>query len=120
MTPTQRAAMEQALEKLKAIASGEDYGKLTTVIDEVSAALAEQPAEPVAWQGVYDPTDLYWRKPPQTDVRPLYTAPQPGKRVPLTEEQIDALWLDSISGPLTATKFARTIERAHGITGETE
>lgn len=44
------------------------------------ARTAPQPQpkqEPVAWQGVYDPTDLYWRKPPQTDVRPLYTAPQP-------------------------------------------
>ncbi len=38
---------------------------------------AQPKQEPVAWQGVYDPTDLYWRKPPQTDVRPLYTAPQP-------------------------------------------
>ncbi len=29
--------------------------------------------EPVAWQGVYDKTDLYYRKPVQGDVRPLYT-----------------------------------------------
>ena len=49
------------------------------------------------------------------ELRALYTAPQPAKRVPLTDEEIAALWLDSISGPLTATKFARAIEAAHGI-----
>jgi hypothetical protein len=31
--------------------------------------------KPVAWQGVHDHTDLYYRKPPQADVRPLYTTP---------------------------------------------
>ena len=46
------------------------------------------------------------------------TAPQPTKQ-PLTDEEIAALWLDSISGPLTATKFASAViaayERKNGI-----
>lgn len=33
--------------------------------------------EPVAWMGAHDNTDLYYRKPPQADVVPLYTTPQP-------------------------------------------
>lgn len=32
-------------------------------------------AEPVAWQDVHDRTNLYYRKPVQGDVRPLYAAP---------------------------------------------
>ena len=31
--------------------------------------------EPVAWQDVHDHTNLYYRKPVQGDVRPLYAAP---------------------------------------------
>lgn len=54
---------------------------------------APQPVgEPVAWQGAHDPTDLYYRKPPQADVHPLYrAAPQPAPvREPLTPAQITA------------------------------
>jgi hypothetical protein len=53
----------------------------------------EQPAdEPVAWQGIHDTTDLYWRKPVQGDVRPLYTHPQPAAQwVGLTEDEINKL-----------------------------
>ena len=48
-------------------------------IDRLRAALEqegqEQEQEPVAWQGVHDNTDLYYHRPPQADVRPLYTHP---------------------------------------------
>ena len=44
--------------------------------------------EPVAWMGTYDKTDLYYRKPPQADVVPLYTTPQP------TQAQAGAVPLD--------------------------
>jgi len=38
--------------------------------------------EPVAWQGVHDKTDLYYRKPVQGDVRPLYTTLPAAQRQP--------------------------------------
>lgn len=51
------------------------------------------------------------------------TAPQPAKREPLTDAQIDAIsddhrdWTHQIGA---FRNFARAIERAHGITGEQE
>ena len=56
--------------------------------------------EPVAWMGTYDKTDLYYRKPPQADVVPLYATPQPTQAqagaVPLTCEwahnEDDGFW----------------------------
>lgn len=80
--------------------SFERLNKAMEVCDAAIAALeAEQaqdaqavPAEPVAWQGLHDPTDLYYSKPPQADVRPLYTAPQPvavPQWIPVTERMPD-------------------------------
>lgn len=68
--------MKQALEALEAHA---DIGiKSDKAITALRTAIAEaKSVEPVAWQGVHDKTDLYYRKPPQADVRPLYTTPQP-------------------------------------------
>ena len=98
MTPTQRKAMEMALEKLKLVASGEDYGKLTLVIDVLSAALAEpdqsegdlemvaEPQlEPVAWMYFDSDGDAIFGHPNgyrPDDAVPVYTAPQPAKREP--------------------------------------
>lgn len=52
--------------------------------------------EPVAWMGTHDKTDLYYRKPPQADVVPLYATPQPTQAqagaVPLTYQQVIAAW----------------------------
>lgn len=48
---------------------GGDSKKYRQVIEQA------EKQEPVAWQGVHDKTDLYYRKPPQADVRPLYTTP---------------------------------------------
>ena len=45
----------------------------------------QEAQEPVAWQGVHDQTDLYYTKPLQADVRPLYTAPQPAP-APLSDD----------------------------------
>ena len=53
--------------------------------------------------------------------RPLYTAPPAAARVPLTDEQIDDMWANErrISGNRSLQRqwlrFARAIERAHGI-----
>jgi hypothetical protein len=63
----------------------------------------------------------------QKGVRVLYTAPQPTKRDPLTDEQIDKLRHQSVERLRKAIDnreksdpylFARLIERAHGIGGE--
>ena len=65
------------------------------VIKNLKAQLAQPEQEPVAWQGVHDQTDLYYRKPPQADARPLYTTPSapPPQRtwVGLTDDEIEAL-----------------------------
>ncbi len=48
--------------------------------DQFQSAMAapqQEAQEPAAWQGVHDQTDLYYTKPLQADVRPLYAAPQP-------------------------------------------
>ena len=95
------------------------------VEDEREAhAKLHEPQEPVAW--INSARDVLTSHPESwgrefEEWIPLYTTPQ---RQPLTEEQIIALrkstkttdfsaWSDSIA-------FARAIERAHGITGETK
>ena len=71
--------------------------------------------EPVAWMGTHDKTDLYYRKPPQADVVPLYATPQPTQAqagaVPLTDEQVNAIDRRTLG----YLHFARAIEHAHGI-----
>ena len=51
--------------------------------------------EPVAWMGTYDKTDLYYLKPPQADVVPLYATPQPTQAqavaIPLTDREIELI-----------------------------
>ena len=135
MTDKLRQAIEQAVAILgpeAPLCSGcvEEWTEALRVLRD---ALAEQPAEqwePVAWM-VYtmdgksvcvtdNPADF-------TDEHralPLYTAPKPAKREPLTEEEIDALpWWPHEGNPVTLAEglrdFARAIERAHGI-GEQE
>ena len=100
-------------------------------IAELEAKLAEaEKQEPVAWQWrrkdkawsldntfnseVY-PTTL------DSEVRPLYTHPQP-KREPLTDEQI-LRFLSRIDEcavrlPRGLREFARAVEAAHGITSD--
>ena len=92
-------AMKLALEALEE-AHPKPYNE--SVISHVEAitaikqALAAPVQEPVAWQGVYDKTDLYYRKPVQGDVRPLYTTPPAAQRqwVGLTDEDWKQLWAE--------------------------
>ena len=54
---------------------------------------------------------------------PLYTHPQPAKREPLTWDELDVLWEKQRSKPFKShgddlMEFARAIERAHGIGGQ--
>ena len=92
--------------------------------------------EPVAWMGAHDKTDLYYRKPPQTDVVPLYATPQPTQAqagaVPLDEARrlFDAGWkaaarfcgredvvADGIIGFGACPQFEAAFAAAHGIKG---
>ena len=81
--------------------------------------------EPVAWMGTYDKTDLYYRKPPQADVVPLYATPQPTQAqagaVPMSREEIDAVMRKSVGYGLSPSRddleLVRAVERHHGITG---
>jgi hypothetical protein len=117
-----RTAAQQALEALKMIDNAMPFPVAKHAIKQLSAALAEPEQEPVAWQGVHDTTDLYWRKPMQGDVRPLYT--HPPQRKPLTDEEIELLAakhappIDPDFGDDDWIEFARAIERAHGIGGQ--
>ncbi|WP_101048885.1 hypothetical protein [Macromonas nakdongensis] len=86
-------------------------------------ALAEQPAEqePVAWVVDMNGTEsLEWHSDVQADlifgtaVQPLYTAPHPAKRKPLTREQVLAI----VQSNPDTTMAIRMTEAAHGITGE--
>ena len=85
-----------------------------------------QPAhsgEPVAWLDPWTGTKV------TTDYDaygkhgiPLYTAPQPVVREPLTDEQIHAIYdevarRESYAGAVTRRSIVRAIEAAHGIKG---
>ena len=131
-------AMKQALEALEMLARYEnpetriqvrkpkDGGPIVTmyphkVATDAGVALRTaieqaEKQEPVAWQGLHDQTDLYYRKPVQGDVRPLYTTPPAAQRQPLTDEEIDELVRKNF-GFITAWQgpFVRAIEKAHGI-----
>lgn len=96
------------------------------ILDFARAALAKwgqpaQAAEPVAWLDPWKGTKV------TTDYDaygkhgiPLYTAPKPVAREPLTPEQIAEMMRDTWGcasiAPRHALAFARAVERAHGIT----
>ena len=108
-----------------------------TIARAVLAKWGTPPAvagEPVAWMGTYDKTDLYYRKPPQADVVPLYATPQPTQAqagaVPLDEARrlFDAGWkaaalfcdredvvADGIIGFGACPQFEAAFSAAHGI-----
>jgi hypothetical protein len=115
--------MRQALEALDHEANKGNDNAYQCERDALRTAIEQaEKQEPVAWQGVHDHTDLYYRKPPQADVRPLYTTPlmaQPA--VPLTREQVKGLCkstgydMASMQERLDFICGIRHAEAAHGI-----
>ena len=114
-----REAAQQALDWFEWLHSGQPDHMASIDTDGVRqslrAALAEPEQEPIAWA---NPNDLQ-----NFDMKvrtnggplhtvPLYTAPQPAKRVPLTDETLWEMWVES---PSDVLRFAHAIERAHGI-----
>ena len=91
----------------------------------IREALAEPEQKPVAWMyhgilhnGTPDRPRLIWR-PEYMDAlsasmgakaTPLYTAPP--QRKPLTDNTLWEMWVES---PSDVMRFARAIERAHGV-----
>ena len=76
------------------------------------------------WMGTHDKTDLYYRKPTQADVVPLYAHPQPTQAqagaVPLTYEQIRAMARKHPAEDLCSWSYRMGVadaERHHGIKG---
>jgi hypothetical protein len=167
MTPTQKAAMEQALEVMDAIIDAEEWLKTSKARKALRAALEEDAessfakAEPdglplVIAGAIFDfagymttRTDVIkvgatanaapvadlakeWAKLRGLSLDDaavlswqewLPTAPHPTKQ-PLTTQEIDAVMRNALGYGLSPSRddldFARAIERAHGITGETK
>ena len=132
MTPTQR---EAAL-RLGADQSSSNLEWSRQVVALLRELAAEPVQEPVAW-GVFVDDELFkpfnckdnavdWFQAQYNHgsrydylVLPLYAAPQ--QRTPLSDEVVAKLINDEWATPdvPSAWKFARAVERAHGITGET-
>ena len=111
-----RTAAQQALEFLDA-EFGWSPGEAPR-IDALRAALAQQaePVEPVAWyqkrgQEVLTSHPACWGREDEPWT-PLYTSPP--QRLPLTEEEIEAVCAPLGFAQLSPVEVARAIERAHG------
>ena len=118
-----RQAAQQALQAL--MENGCLWSEKEKAVRLLQAALTEPEQEPVAWMA----PDGSIRKTPtaksfnewkwaRDDFKPLYTAPTP--RRPLTDEEMRECAQAMDAEPLAEgwpelIKFARAIERAHGI-----
>ncbi len=131
MNPKQRATAE----RLVADQSSSNLEWSRQVVALLRELAAEPVQEPVAW-GVFVDDELFkpfnckdnavdWFQAQYNHgsrydylVLPLYAAPQ--QRTPLSDEVVAKLINDEWATPdvPSAWKFARAIERAHGITGE--
>ena len=116
---------DEALENLFVEETGFDIDDFPAAIFDFARAVLEkwgapaQAAEPVAWLDPWTGTKV------TTDYDaygkhgiPLYTAPQPVAREPLTPERLREIERMCVyANTATLIDFARAIERAHGIKG---
>jgi len=80
---------------------------------EIMCPDCEKKLEPVAWK---DRTYGNLHHQDFGNSIPLYTTPP--QRKPLTEEQIQAIWVKTLESGSSPNAFARAIEAAHGIREE--
>jgi len=115
---TDRELMQQALDALHVAVSWGTWLRGLEAVEALRNRLAQPEQEPVACIGTNG--ELMWLHKPHaiySKARPLYTAPP--QRKPLTEEEMRALWKSHGYKSALCMRFARAIERAHGI-GEKE
>lgn len=133
-----RELLRQALEKLEFFSHMKSVSEDTARLIAALRRALEQPArqesvaaqqEPVAWGIVASNTGRICQVELDADevadhnparIVPLYAAPQP-RREPLTDAQIEQCMKQAyatVQGRNLEQAFARTIEAAHGITGE--
>jgi hypothetical protein len=134
-----RDAARQALEALEDLNGWQSLappvasqaGRHAAII--LRAALEQPVQEPVAWRTfdgeggydyrTYDDNENYrdeWdRRNPNHKgwVEPLYA--HPPRREPLSDEELDRLWREPMSADWEHREYARAIEAAHGIRGNT-
>ena len=110
MTPTQRAAMEQAMEALILNCGGHTEGKAKDSIAALKTALAEQPAEQEPVGEVAEVAQGYdegWTAIIETGLRKLqkgdkvYTAPQPAKPAEQEAVNVGSEWTPCVKLPVT-------------------
>jgi hypothetical protein len=108
----QREALEKAIDALAFIHKFSHTA--IDQIDEIREALAEPEQKPVAvvTSLTGDPVTMSWHHEPALPIgTKLYTSPP--TRKPLTDSELWEMWVES---PSDVLRFARAIERAHGIT----
>jgi hypothetical protein len=114
-------AMRQALEALETV-----FMPHHPAVISLRTAIAEaEKQEPVAWVDVHDYTNLYYRKPAQVDVVPLYYGPATPPAAPLQEP---VAWVDEAAKvpdhvwepPFRFRRFVAGRERAQDVVIERE
>lgn len=103
--------------------------KQKATYEAIKEALAQPEQEPVAWRSkeMYSPDvgswfeyyDEFRQCSYLNDLTPLYTTPPHRTWVGLTDDEIKIIWCDIDGSNRVLMRFARAIEAAHGIKGET-
>lgn len=121
-----REAAQQALEALENLDEQElatgDLMWLGKEIGDLRAALAEPVQEPIGYlwpTGRHPEFRFTQQKRDGVDGTPVYTAPPPPQRKPLSKSLLEEMAEKHVTHCYFDTlTYARAIERAHGIGGE--
>ena len=130
---TLRAAAQAVLDRWDSPRWEWHQGPTAALMADLRAALAEPVQEPVAWRWGYRSVttgEMDWRgyveiaadpnlRSPAIIMEPLYAAPP--QRKPLTDDEIEKLLIEHAGMTVVFSevdlRFARAVERAHGIGG---